>query len=99
VQRLPVRIGLDPGELEAHPLFLGLSTAVEVDVRDRSGSALSKQPAWRATLNTDAYVSQDAGAGAEINAIVAQNLVRGGVMSSTVPAATKLSALSGTKLP
>jgi membrane fusion protein (multidrug efflux system) len=98
-QRLPVRIGLDPGELEAHPLFLGLSTAVEVDVRDRSGSALSKQPAWRATLNTDAYVSQDAGAGAEINAIVAQNLVRGGVMSSTVPAATKLSALSGTKLP
>jgi membrane fusion protein, multidrug efflux system len=99
VQRLPVRIGLDPGELEAHPLFLGLSTAVEVDVHDQGGSALSKRPAWNPTLNTDAYVSQDAGADAEINAIVAQNLVRGGVMSSTVSAATRLSAVSRTKLP
>ena len=48
VQRLPVRIGLDPAELERHPLFLGLSTDVEVDVHDQSGAALSKQPAWPA---------------------------------------------------
>ena len=32
VQRLPVRIELDPKELAAHPLRLGLSTEVEVDV-------------------------------------------------------------------
>jgi membrane fusion protein (multidrug efflux system) len=98
VQRLPVRIGLDPRELEQHPLFLGLSTAVEVDVHDQSGAALSKQPAWQAALNTDAYASQDAGADAEINAIVARNFVRGNVvMSSALRAATRSSAPSATK--
>ncbi|MBV8684035.1 MAG: biotin/lipoyl-binding protein [Caulobacteraceae bacterium] len=32
VQRLPVRIALDPQELAAHPLRVGLSMAVDVDV-------------------------------------------------------------------
>jgi membrane fusion protein (multidrug efflux system) len=32
VQRLPVRIALDPGELAAHPLRVGLSMNVDVDV-------------------------------------------------------------------
>jgi len=32
VQRLPVRIELDPKELEAHPLRVGLSTEVEIDI-------------------------------------------------------------------
>ena len=32
VQRLPVRIELDPRELEAHPLRVGLSTEVEIDL-------------------------------------------------------------------
>jgi membrane fusion protein (multidrug efflux system) len=74
VQRLPVRIGLDPRELEAHPLFLGLSTDVDVDVRSQSGATLSKQPAWSATLNTDVYATQEAGADAAISAILAANL-------------------------
>jgi len=76
VQRLPVRIGLDPRELEAHPLFLGLSTDIDVDVHDQGGAALSKQPAWQASLNTDVYADQEAGADAAINAIVAANLGR-----------------------
>jgi membrane fusion protein, multidrug efflux system len=74
VQRLPVRIGLDPQELAAHPLFLGLSTEVNVDIHDQSGSTLSKQPAWSAALNTDAYADQEAGADAAISAILAANL-------------------------
>jgi membrane fusion protein (multidrug efflux system) len=37
VQRLPVRILLDPQELAAHPLRVGLSTAVRVDLHDSSG--------------------------------------------------------------
>jgi membrane fusion protein (multidrug efflux system) len=69
-----VRIGLDPQELERNPLFLGLSTTVRVDVRDRSGATLSKQPAWQAALNTDVYADQEAGADAAINAIVSANL-------------------------
>ena len=32
VQRLPVRIALDPGELEHHPLRVGLSMKVAIDV-------------------------------------------------------------------
>ncbi|MES2493878.1 MAG: HlyD family efflux transporter periplasmic adaptor subunit [Pseudomonadota bacterium] len=32
VQRLPVRIELDPNELAAHPLRVGLSTEVEIDL-------------------------------------------------------------------
>jgi membrane fusion protein, multidrug efflux system len=74
VQRLPVRIGLEPQELERNPLFLGLSTSVSVDVRNQSGAALSRQPAWQAALNTDVYADQEAGADAVINAIVAANL-------------------------
>jgi membrane fusion protein, multidrug efflux system len=74
VQRLTVRIGLDPQQLEQHPLLLGLSTSVDVDARDERGAVLSEQPAWAATVNTDAYAAQDAGADAAIGAIVAANL-------------------------
>src|SRR3984885_2579337 len=100
VQRLPVRIGLDPNELEQYPLFLGLSTAIEVDIHDQGGAPLSKQPVWQSSLNTDAYASQDAGADAEIKAIVAKNLATGTVrMSSALSAAPKISALSAAKVP
>jgi membrane fusion protein, multidrug efflux system len=77
VQRLPVRIGLDPAELEAHPLFLGLSADVRVNVTDQRGAALSKQPAWPVELNTDVYAGQDSGADAAINEILAANLGHG----------------------
>ena len=35
VQRLPVRIALDPGELRAHPLRVGLSMDADIDVSRR----------------------------------------------------------------
>ena len=35
VQRLPVRIRLDPKELEAHPLKVGLSMHAEIDTREQ----------------------------------------------------------------
>lgn len=40
VQRVPVRIELDGAEIKAHPLRIGLSMAVEVEVRDSSGPQL-----------------------------------------------------------
>jgi membrane fusion protein (multidrug efflux system) len=43
VQRLPVRIELDPNELRAHPLRIGLSVTAKVDIRDTSGPLVSKQ--------------------------------------------------------
>ena len=41
VQRVPVRIALDPKELADHPLRVGLSVAAEVDVRDSSGPSVT----------------------------------------------------------
>jgi membrane fusion protein, multidrug efflux system len=43
VQRVPVRIALDPQELKAHPLRVGLSMTVDVDVHDTSGPVVSDQ--------------------------------------------------------
>ena len=40
VQRLPVRIQLDPKELAEHPLRIGLSTTVTVDTHQRDGGVL-----------------------------------------------------------
>jgi len=37
VQRIPVRIALDPAELQAHPLRAGLSSDVEIDTHQRDG--------------------------------------------------------------
>ena len=83
VQRLPVRIGLDPHELQNHPLFLGLSTSIDVDVHDASGAALSRQPAWPAALDTDVYADQEAGADAAISAILEAN--RGHMTADAAP--------------
>lgn len=74
VQRLPVRIGLQPAELARHPLFLGLSADVDVSVRNVDGSALSRVPAWPAAQRTDVYKEQDAGADRMIQDIVSGNL-------------------------
>lgn len=74
VQRLPVRIGLDPAELQQHPLPLGLSTKVTVKTFDRSGKRLSEVPVWQAQRATDVYSSQEAGANELIAKIVAANL-------------------------
>ena len=63
VQRVPVRIALDPGELRAHPLRIGLSVTVSVDIRDTSGSAMGSTVAARA-LQGDAG-NEDGGAATE----------------------------------
>ena len=41
VQRVPVRILLNPDELTAHPLRVGLSASVHVDLHDTSGPLMS----------------------------------------------------------
>ncbi|MGL5698875.1 MAG: multidrug efflux MFS transporter periplasmic adaptor subunit EmrA [Kluyvera sp.] len=43
VQRLPVRIELDPEQLAKHPLRIGLSTLVKVDTSNRDGQILANQ--------------------------------------------------------
>lgn len=41
VQRIPVRISLDPKDLEAHPLRVGLSMQVKVDIANDEGTSLT----------------------------------------------------------
>jgi membrane fusion protein (multidrug efflux system) len=41
VQRLPVRIALDPEDVKRHPLRVGLSMSAEIDVHDTSGALVS----------------------------------------------------------
>ncbi|MGD0191285.1 MAG: HlyD family efflux transporter periplasmic adaptor subunit [Rhizomicrobium sp.] len=43
VQRVPVRIALDPNELKDHPLRVGLSVNASVDVRDQSGPQVAAE--------------------------------------------------------
>lgn len=47
VQRVPVRISLDPKELAAHPLRVGVSMQVKVDISQQQGQTLNAAPAAR----------------------------------------------------
>jgi membrane fusion protein (multidrug efflux system) len=72
VQRLPVRIALDPRELDRDPLRIGLSVTVTVDTKDHSGPPVaSAAPA--APFESEA--DQDAGGDveAQIARIIAKN--------------------------
>ncbi|RVT91034.1 efflux RND transporter periplasmic adaptor subunit [Sphingomonas crocodyli] len=71
VQRLPVRIALNPKELREHPLRIGMSVMAEVDVTDRSGPLLA-QPASGGfqSKQSDAL---GAGVEADIQRIIAAN--------------------------
>ncbi|MGA7778927.1 MAG: EmrA/EmrK family multidrug efflux transporter periplasmic adaptor subunit, partial [Paraburkholderia sp.] len=71
VQRLPVRIQLDPKELQAHPLRIGLSMDVEAETRDDSGTQLAA--AVNTTYHTDVFAQYGEQADAEIAKIIGQN--------------------------
>jgi membrane fusion protein (multidrug efflux system) len=77
VQRVPVRIALDAGQLVAHPLRVGLSMDVTVDVQDRSGKSLADAPRPDTPLgaqSTDVYDSADREAESTVQRIIAANL-------------------------
>jgi len=74
VQRVPVRITLDPRELAKYPLRVGLSVNAEVDTSNTSGPVLGGQSA-------QPYAPQTSDVGgaavdAQINAIIAANAGR-----------------------
>jgi membrane fusion protein (multidrug efflux system) len=71
VQRLPVRIALDPAELRAHPLRIGLSMQVDVNIKNDSGSQLGN--AQNTVYQTNVFDKYGANADAEIARIIAEN--------------------------
>ncbi|MFT4246462.1 MAG: biotin/lipoyl-binding protein [Pseudomonas sp.] len=74
VQRVPVRIAIDPKQLAEHPLRIGLSMSVEVNLHDQDGSVLPTQPAKGALFDTDVYARQLQAADDDIHRIIQANL-------------------------
>jgi membrane fusion protein (multidrug efflux system) len=73
VQRLPVRIAIDAAELAAHPLRVGLSMQVRVDVRKTDGPMLADASRVPASAQTSVFDAQDGAADAEVRRIIAAN--------------------------
>jgi membrane fusion protein (multidrug efflux system) len=71
VQRLPVRIALDPQELRAHPLRIGLSMQADVDIKNDSGSQLGN--AQNTVYQTNVFDKYGEDADAEIARIITAN--------------------------
>ncbi|HSR64888.1 MAG TPA: efflux RND transporter periplasmic adaptor subunit [Xanthomonadaceae bacterium] len=78
VQRVPVRVDLDPQELAKHPLRLGLSMSADVNLHDQNGPVLASAPPEKPLLATRAYDQQLQDADALIDRVVRENLPRGG---------------------
>ena len=73
VQRIPVRVSLDPQQVAQNPLRIGLSMEVSVDVTDQSGRALADAPRAASTVQTEVYAAMDKGADEEVRRIIAAN--------------------------
>jgi membrane fusion protein (multidrug efflux system) len=74
VQRVPVRIELEPRELAAHPLRIGLSTVVTVDLRDTSGAQLAQTARQQPVLATRAFDIDRSEIRTRIEQIIAENI-------------------------
>jgi membrane fusion protein (multidrug efflux system) len=74
VQRVPVRISLDPKELAAHPLRVGLSATVDIDISRKEGGALGVVAPAPSHYVTTALGQPLQQAQAATDAIVAKNL-------------------------
>ena len=90
VQRLPVRVSLDPKELKDHPLRVGLSMEAKVDIHDEGGQSLATAPA-ASPLQTTVYDQAGKDADQVIASIISANAGRGG---ATAPAASNVPAVS-----
>jgi membrane fusion protein (multidrug efflux system) len=73
VQRLPVRIELDPSELRVHPLRIGLSVTARVDIRNTSGPLVSEQ-VRQIPIPSQASLANDPQEEARIAQIIRENL-------------------------
>jgi membrane fusion protein (multidrug efflux system) len=76
VQRVPVRISLDPKELAAHPLRVGLSATVDVDITNKQGNALGMVAQPVASYETSVLNQPLQEAQAATEAIVSRNLAK-----------------------
>jgi membrane fusion protein (multidrug efflux system) len=91
VQRVPVRIALDPKQVGEHPLRVGLSMDVTVDITRQDGKTLADAPrsAALAQVQTQVFDTQDDGAEAEVKRVIAVNSGRAGTGTATARATAR----------
>ena len=75
VQRVPVRISLDPKEVKTHPLQVGNSMSVTVDLHKQNGGFLKRVASKdENNLNYKLYDNSENEAKAVVKEIIEQNL-------------------------
>ena len=74
VQRVPVRIALDPREVARHPLQVGLSMRVSVDTHERDRTRLAPGTTPPQVYRTDVFAREGRDASAVVARIIAANL-------------------------
>ncbi|MEO8747249.1 MAG: HlyD family efflux transporter periplasmic adaptor subunit [Rhodanobacter sp.] len=78
VQRIPVRVVFtEPQQLQKHPLRLGMSVTVEVNLHHQNGAMLAQQARDQPVFSTAVYQQQLAHADAAIAQIVHENMAGG----------------------
>ena len=78
VQRIPVRVVFtDPQQLDQHPLRLGMSLNVDINLHDQSGVTLAQKSPTEAAFSTDVYKQQLVKADAAITQIIHANMAGG----------------------
>jgi len=97
VQRVPVRIELDPKQLAAHPLRVGLSMDATVDMHETSGApVLSARLPQRASSQTAVFDTPSAEADRRVQDIIAANLGRSVSRAAPILAAPAIGAAAST---
>ena len=87
VQRVPVRITLDPKELAEHPLRVGLSMDAKVDVSKLEGRMLADGSHPSVATQTAVFEQNNSAADAEVRKIIAANAGAG--FKATAVASTR----------
>ena len=96
VQRVPVRVTLDPREIATHPLQVGLSMRVDVDVHDGSGARLPQLASTATPWSTQVFGTSDGQADARVAAIISANepaAERAAATAAPQPARARAAAL------
>jgi len=74
VQRVPVRVALDPKEIAEHPLRVGLSMEARIDVSQTDGRVLADAAHRPSTSQTTVFDEQGSDADAQVRRIIALNM-------------------------
>ena len=76
VQRVPVRIALDPKQIADNPLRVGLSMDAEVDVSNKGGKTLADAPRPASMTEVHAYAVPSEAADKDVQRVIAANVGR-----------------------